>query len=240
MSLVTLDSVKTYLGIDPMDTTQDDFLNSEIALFDETVQNYCNRIFEVNTYTETIYYDDFKDSFEHYLYHHPISTITSVTEKAPNATDEVQEYRINKRTGGLVVVDDYGKKKRLFTNYVIGAYLEIVYDAGYATVPMEIQESIKALIQQRYNRRQSGVDLNFGNNVQRISIPGVMGIDFDYTLNSNERQNKYGMLLGDYLNVFDNYRSERTVIGDLTEVYLAWCFKMFLTQLLIYMESMLQ
>jgi hypothetical protein len=58
------------------------------------------------------------------------------------------------------------------------------------------------------------VALNFGSNVQRISVPGVMGIDFDYTLSTNERNNKYGMILGDYLNVFDNYRSERTLVGE--------------------------
>ena len=111
-------------------------------------------------------------------------------------------------------------RQRLFTNYVIGAYIDVVYDAGYATVPLEIQESIKQLIQARYNRKQSGVDFNFGSNVQRINIPGVMGIDFDYTLNTNERANKFGMILGDYLNVFDAYRSERTITGDRTEVYL--------------------
>jgi hypothetical protein len=220
MSLVALDDLKTYLGIDLIDTSQDAFLNGEIALFDETVQNYCNRIFEVNTYTETIYYDDFKDDFEYTLYHHPVSLITSVTEKAPDAPDELQTFRLNKRTGNLVLTNDSGVKKRLFSNYSTGAYLEIIYDAGYATVPLEIQEAVKALIQQRYNRKNAGIDLNFGNNVQRISIPGVMGIDFDYTLNSNERQNKYGMLLGDYLNVFDNYRSERTIVGDNTKVYL--------------------
>lgn len=220
MSLVALNDLKTYLGIDLGDTSEDAFLNSEIALFDETVQNYCNRILEVNSYTETIYYDDFKDDFEYQLYHFPIQSITSVTEKAMDVTDEIRTYRINKKSGSLVLTGDYGEKQRLFVNYSLGAYLEIVYSAGYSTVPLEIQEAIKSLIQARYNRKKSGVDINFGNNVQRLNIPGVMGIDFDYTLSTNERSNKYGMILGDYLNIFDNYRSERTLIGDNSQVYI--------------------
>lgn len=220
MSLVALNDLKTYLGIDLIDTSQDSFLNSEIALFDETVQNYCNRIFEVNSYTEVIHYDDFRDYNEHTLYHFPVATITSIKEKYVGMDDVTRNYRLNKKTGTIVLVDEYNVKEMLFNNYSMGASLEIIYSAGYATVPLEIQEAVKSLIQARYNRKNSGVDLNFGNNVQRISIPGVMGIDFDYTLNSNERSSKYGMLLGDYVNIFDNYRSERTILGEKSEVYL--------------------
>ena len=220
MSLVSLADLKDYLGI--ADNSQDDYLNSEIALFDETVLNYCNRIFEQTTVTETIYYDDFKDEKDHFLYHFPIISITSITEKHPDQSDVlVTDYRVNKRLGSIELVNSYNQKSWLFQNYALGASLDIVYEAGYTSVPLEIQEAIKSLIQVRYNKKQSGVDLNFGNNVQRISIPGVMGIDFDYTLNNNQRTNRYGMLLGDYLNVFDVYRSERIIIGDRTEIYLS-------------------
>lgn len=223
MSLVTLPDLKEYLGISAGDTSQDDFLNSEIALFDETVLNYCNRVFEQTTVTETIYYEDFKNARQHFLYHSPVISITSVTEKHPDNSDVVTtNYRLNKRVGKIEIIEqDFYQRSWLFQNYNAGASLEIVYEAGYSSVPLEIQESIKALIQARYNKKSSGVDFNFGNNVQRMSIPGVMSIDFDYSLNNNERKNKYGMLLGDYLNVFDVYRSERTIIGERSEVYLA-------------------
>ncbi len=219
MSLVTLADMKDYLGI--TDGSQDTYLTSELALFDSAVQNYCNRIFEQNTYIETIYYDDFSDDFSYLLYHYPAVNVTSVIEKAPNSTDESRSFRVNKKVGELVLTDDSGVRTRLFTNYTVGAYLEITYDAGYATVPLEIQEAIKSLIQARYNKKQSGIDLNFGSNVQRINITGVMGIDFDYTLNNNERSNKYGMLLGDYLNIFDSFRSERVLLGESSKVYIA-------------------
>lgn len=220
MSLVSLSDMKDYLGI--ADASQDAYLTSELALFDSTVLNYCNRVFEQTTVTETIYFDDFKDRRDYYLYHSPVISVTSITEKQVGSDDIVlTNYRLNKRLGKLEIIEsDYNQRSWLFQNYNVGASLVMVYEAGYSVVPLEIQECIKALIQGRYNKKQSGVDLNFGNNVQRISVPGVMGIDFDYTLNSNERGNKYGMLLGDYLNVFDNYRSERTIIGENSEVYL--------------------
>lgn len=215
--LVDLDSMKTYLGIPLGDTSQDVYLTGELTLFSNTVENYCNRKFEVATYTEKIFHRDFYNTQFHILYHHPVVTVNTATEKALNETDTVLSTLVNERTGKLNILDDNEYFTQLFNNTGANGYMEINYDAGYATVPLEIQEAIKALIEARYNKKESGVALNFGANVQRVSVPGVIGIDFDYTLSTNERTNKYGMILGDYQNVLDNFRSERTLIGD-TEV----------------------
>ena len=217
MSLVSLEDMKEYLGIS--DSSQDDYLNSELALFSEAVENYCNRKFLQATYTERIYHRDFRNQREHYLYHFPVVSITSVTEKAYNEDDVALGHLVNKKIGKLNVLDECEYVRNLFTNTGMNGYLEIVYEAGYTDTPLEVQEAIKELIQARYNKRESGVDFNFGSNVQRVSIPGVMGIDFDYTLSTNERSNKYGMLLGDYQNILDNYRSERTLIGESQVTY---------------------
>lgn len=216
--LVSLDDMKDYLGI--TDNSEDSYLTSELLLFSETVENYCNRKFEVATYVERIYHRDFYNVRDHYLYHFPVVSIASAIEKAKDESDVTLSTIVNKRTGRINVVDENEYFTKLFVNSGRNGYMEITYDAGYATIPSEIQESVKMLIQARYNKKQSGVDFNFGSNVQRINLPGVMGIDFDYTLSTNDRNNKYGMLLGDYQNVFDAYRSERTLIGDTEVVYL--------------------
>ena len=216
--LVSLEDMKDYLGI--TDTSQDAYLTSELTLFSETVENYCNRKFEVATYTEKIFHRDFYNESEYYLYHFPIITLTSATEKAKDEDDVILNPLMNNRTGKMKILDDNEYFTSLFKNTGANGYMEIVYDAGYATVPLEVQEAIKELIQARFNKKESGVDFNFGSNVQRVSIPGVMGIDFDYTLTTNERTNKYGMILGDYQNIFDNYRSERTLVGDTEVSYL--------------------
>ena len=215
--LVSLSDMKEYLGIAPGDTTYDDYLNGELSLFSNTVETYCNRKFEIDTYVERIYHRDFYNKKDHLLYHTPIISIASAIEKAKDETDTTVNTLVNKRTGKLNILDDSEYFTAMFNNTGANGYMDITYDAGYSVVPLEVQEAIKSLIQARYNKKLSGVDLNFGANVQRISVPGVMGIDFDYTLSTNERTNKYGMILGDYQNVLDNYRSERTLIGD-TEV----------------------
>lgn len=216
MSLVTLEDVKDRLGI--LDNSEDDYLNGEIALFSESIENYCNRKFNLTTYVETFYRQDFDGEKKYVLYHFPVTSITSAIEKAPDTTDESRTSRVNKRTGILSMTVD-GIVRNLFQNNGRDGYLEVTYEAGYATIPLEIQECVFSLIEGRYNKKQAGVALNFGNNVQRISVPGVMGIDFDYTLSSNDRKTKYGMILGDWQNVLDNYVSERTIVGDSSVKY---------------------
>jgi len=216
--LVSLVDMKDYLGI--LDNSEDTYLTSELTLFTVTVENYCNRSFESATYTERIYHRDFYNVRDYFLYHFPVISITSATEKALDEADVVLNTLVNKRIGKLNMVDDGEYFTKLFNNTGRNGYIEIIYTAGYATVPLDIQESVKQIVQARYNKKNSGVDFNFGSNVQRISVPGVIGIDFDYTLSTNERNNKYGMLLGDYQNVFDNYRSERTIIGDTQVTYM--------------------
>lgn len=216
--LVSLSDIKDYLGI--VDGSQDSYLTSELLLFTEAIENYCNRKFEVATYVEKIHHRDFYNTRDHYLYHFPVVNVISAIEKAKDEDDITLVTLVNKRTGKLNIVDDNEYLTGLFVNTGRSGYMEITYDAGYSTVPLEIQEAVKMLIQARYNKKNSGVDFNFGSNVQRVSVPGVMGIDFDYTLSTNERTNKYGMILGDYQNIFDNYRSERTLIGDSEITYL--------------------
>lgn len=218
MSLVTLEEVKNYLNIDPLNLDYDSYLNSEIVLFSNTVENYCNRKFELKTYTEKFYRQDFIDSQDYYLYHFPVTSISNIQEKDNNGLVEDLDYRLNKKTGLLNVIKN-GIKNYLFNNTGNSGYIEIEYEAGYSEIPKEIKECIFNLIQGRFNKKESGVDFNFGNNVQRINLPGVMGIDFDYTLSTNDRKNKYGMLLGDWQNVLDFFVSERTMLGETSIKY---------------------
>ena len=81
-------------------------------------------------------------------------------------------------------------------------------------MPLTLKSAIKSIVATRYNKYVAGVGLNFGSDVQRISIPGAISIDFDYTLQNNERKTAFGALLGDQINVIDYFRSERAVIGS--------------------------
>lgn len=208
--LVSLSDMKTYLGIPSTDTTYDSFLTSQLTLVSEVVETYCRRSFEQRTFTETFYKDDFDRTKTLSLFHYPIISITSVEEDGVEL--DTDYYRLHKGTGLITRTDDY--------YFFSGEEVEVVYSTGYATYPTPIIDVVQSIVQERYNKKTSGVDLNFGSDVQRVSIPGTISIDFDYSLSNNERSTPFGVILGSYVNVLDYYRSDRAVVGRGTITYL--------------------
>lgn len=204
--LVTLVAMKDYLGITNND--YDDFLTTQIGVVSEAIESYCGRKFESATYTETIYKEDMnhRSKFnEMLLFHYPVSGLNAVSA---DGVDILANCRLYASTGRVLNTES------LFTYY---ESVEFNYDAGYTTIPLTIQDVVFNLVEERYNKKTNGISMNFGNNVQRMSIPGAISIDFDYTLSANERKSGFGMILGDYLNVLDHYRSERALIGKIKE-----------------------
>lgn len=214
--LVTLAEMKAYLGIAVDDLTYDTFLTNQITIVSEAVSGYCARIFPATDYVETFYRDAFDVTpKELTLYHFPLIEIEDgdIVEKCEDGginEFELADVRINKPTATLT-------RKCRFFNY--GDVVEVTYRAGYEVVPALVLSVVYEIVGQRYNKKKNGIDLDFGTDVQRISIPGTISIDFDYSLSSNERSSAYGNILGNYLNVLDPYRSERAVIGSVRLKY---------------------
>ena len=215
MSIVTLQEVKDYIGIS--DNTYDTFLTDYIDLVQTAMENYCNRKFDETTYTQTYYEEDieFKRKPELYTFHYPLVSISSITEDTTVLTTD--EYRAKLNNGKITRVCDHRK-----LNWFRGCPLvTMVYTAGYTDLnaPRDLKQVIYSLVEEAYNKKSSGVPINFGQDVQRVSVAGVMSIDFDYTLNSNERSSAFGMILGSWGNVLDYYRSERALTGEIFENY---------------------
>lgn len=225
--LVSLADMKTYLGI--ADGSQDDFLTNQITIVSDAIEGYCGRVFTSTSYTQTYYGQDFaqdRDMAYLFTYHYPVTTVTQIREietlsgGSQNITVlAADEYTVHFPTGKLRKTYDTGLRRDWFTEYGFNSVTEVTYTAGYASTPSVIEDVVYNLVEQRYNKSQSGIALGFGNDVQRVSIPGVMSIDFDYTLQANERKTKFGMILGNYGNVLDPYRSERGLIGEIKENY---------------------
>lgn len=196
--LVSLAEMKTYLGISA--TTYDTFLTEQITLISDTAETYCRRKFNQATYTQTWYTDEIKDRTNRLLqvFHFPIVSVTTV--KVDTVLVDATLYRIHKDTGTVTMLDNFPST---------WDELEIVYSAGYAAIPNQLKSVCYQLVEERYNKKVSGVSLNFGSDVQRVSVPGTISIDFDYTLQTNERSSAFGSILGNTLNVIDYYRSER-------------------------------
>lgn len=224
--LVSLADMKSYLGI--ADASYDAFLTEQLTLISSAVENYCGRKFADTNYTQTYYISDFTEPSITKLttYHFPIVSITHIKEIITSGGVDAEtslatsDYRIRNDRGMIHRVDS-GAYRPWFADISGDARIEINYNAGYASTPVEIDAVVKSLVEERYNKKKSGIELNFGTDVQRISIPGTLSIDFDYTLQANERKVKFGVLLGNYVNVLDHFRSERVIIGSVEENYVS-------------------
>lgn len=203
MSLVSLEDMKTNLG--ETSTDYDAFLTQQLNLMSSVIQNYCRRVFAATNYVETLYRVDVPDSRRLMLYNYPVNSIASIVYDTNNTLDPT-EYRFNKSSGFILPLNT--------TPFTWIETMVITYNAGYTTIPPEVEEVMYSIVGQRYNKSKAGVDLNFGSDVQRISVPGTLSIDFDYSLQNNERKSAFGVLLGEYINVLDFFRSERTLVGQ--------------------------
>jgi hypothetical protein len=200
--LVTLSEVKTYLGIVSVNTDSDAFLNDQITLLTDVIQAYCRRDFLSASYVQTYYSSDYDPGQLINTFQFPLVSVTSITEDG-DVVDPTT-YRVHYPTGQIT--KQYGC-------FYFAEETVVTYTAGYAATPSPVKSVIFNLIQERYNKKSSGVDLNFGSDVQRISIPGAISIDFDYSLSNNDRKSALGTIIGSQANVLDYYRSERSITG---------------------------
>lgn len=226
--LVSLSDMKDYLG--ETTNTYDTFLTNQITIISDSAEGYCARKFLSATYTQTYYGRDFdkdNDAENLFTYHYPVTSVASVKEieKDGDGVDintttlTTDEFLFHPESGKFKKTTRDGYQRFWFTEYGYNSRVEIEYTAGFATTPTPIQDVVYNLVEQRYNKKVAGIDINFGQDVQRLSVPGVMSIDFDYTLQSNERKTAFGMILGNYVNVLDMYRSERKLVGEIKENY---------------------
>lgn len=205
-----LGSVEEYCdwaGIDVDSLTDEDaaFLESQLEVLSDAVKVYCRRDFELKTYKQTFYYEDYSPERELQLYQYPIKELLTVEEDDVELTeDQLSEIRVHKPTAIL--------KRRC--GFHVAWKTEVTYSAGYESIPSIITNVVYSLLQERYNKKKSGVQLSFGSDVQRVSIPGTISVDFDYSLQNNESSSRLGTILGSYVNQLNEYRSERTVIGS--------------------------
>lgn len=199
--LVTLNEIKSYLGI--TNTTYDSFLTQQGTLVSNIIEAYCRRTFSLGSYVQTFYSDENRPAKTITPYHFPVTEVDSIVEDDVELDSTL--YRLHKPTG--IITQPYG-------SFFFARETVVTYTAGYANIPDAIKSVVFSIVQERYNKKTSGIDLNFGSDVQRISIPGAISIDFDYSLSNNERKSAFGSILGSQVNVLDYFRSERAIIGS--------------------------
>lgn len=186
------------------DTDDDEaFLTQQINVVSNAIEGYTRRKFLRDDFVQTFYSEDYRPSSEITLSLYPVNSVASVVV---DDTTTLTDYRIHKPSGTLIRKEGFHR----------GEKTVISFDAGFdvADIPADIKEVVYSVVSERYNKKKSGVALNFGSDVQRVSIPGTISIDFDYTLSNNDRTTPFGSIIGDYLNVLDFHRSDRAVLGS--------------------------
>lgn len=203
--LVSLADMKIYLGIASDDTSYDAFLTEQLTLVSEVVEAYCRRKFVAANYEQTYYGDEYCSSKKLQTFHYPLIEIGSITEDGEDVSED--DFRVHLSSGTLTRTSGY---------FFSGDVTIVSYEAGYADgeIPTAVLQVVKTVVEERHNKKSSGVSLNFGSDVQRISIPGTISIDFDYTLANNDRKSAFGSILGSNLNILDFYRSDRALLGQ--------------------------
>ncbi len=139
MALVTLDQAKAALGIDPADTSQDALLATQIEAVSLAVNNYCGRIFVVQSYQDTLRY------VAQWIYageplrtrQYPIvvepggAPLVTVIENG--ATVDVAFWDVYPEEGTLYRIDG-----AILTAWT-GTTILIDYTAGFDPVPADVQ-----------------------------------------------------------------------------------------------------
>lgn len=145
--LASLDDFKTYLGISWTD--QDDLLTLLLVSASSTIEWYIWRNVEADDYTELI---DWVAQPSYVLKQYPVNSVTSL---------EVNEWDLDTAVRTALDADQYdvdtddwvirftSYMQRWFSNY------KVVYNAGYATVPQDLQLACMQIAAWMYNTRQS-------------------------------------------------------------------------------------
>lgn len=147
--LVTLDNLKTFLGISG--SGQDDLLNLLNEQASAMVEKKCMRTFEETTYTEEEY--DGTGEKELILKQFPVTSTTTFKLEVNNALDNTDDWE-EIDTDDYWVDNDQGIVTKI-TEFMCGKQrYRVTYSAGYATIPYDLQYVVMQLVSLFLNKRR--------------------------------------------------------------------------------------
>ena len=154
--LASLEYVKDVIGI--TNTTYDSYLTNRIVAASDAVQHWCNRKFNLQSYTE--YYDG-PNSTTLMLNQRPVQSVTSVTLRVYSQVPEIipgSDIIFNSKSG-LISVNPESTFNGWFSyDYAAGQQgIQVIYTAGYPSIPYVIQEQLAKIVANQYATR--GQDL---------------------------------------------------------------------------------
>jgi hypothetical protein len=172
--LITLDIYKQAKAITT--SKDDERLSLLVPAVSQLVKTYCGNSFidyYANDYTEYITNDWTTDFIQ--VTESPLNTITSLSERSGPTEDytalvENTDFVVNNRTDGII---------RIGTNWPVGVNaVKVIYKAGYAAVPVDLQLALVDLIHYyMHSEYKPSKSLGSGtvNNITTSSIVANVG-----------------------------------------------------------------
>jgi hypothetical protein len=145
--LCTVDNVKSYIGINTIDSTEDALIETLIDAVSTMFVSYCGRGFESATYTEYYSGNDYPNTV--YTNNFPIITVSGIYDDT--------SWTFGSDTlisGSNYMVDDISIT--LLPGYVFSAgkkNIKVIYTAGYSTIPSDIKQACIEEAARKYKRK---------------------------------------------------------------------------------------
>lgn len=147
IALVTTAAVKTFLDI--TSTSEDSLLDTLVNSMSKAIATFCGRKFVSETFTE--YYDG-SGLPDLILKNYPIISVTSLNIDGSRVFDSVTDVTV----ADNVIIDNNAGIITLWRNYSHFPKglrnVKVVYVAGYATIPVDVQHAAKLAVQYTYKR----------------------------------------------------------------------------------------
>lgn len=144
--LTALANVKEYLKIPVAETGDDNILNRLISAADEFVKVYCKRGLEAQAYTE--YHSTKSGQDVLMLEQYPVNSITSIHDDPDRNYGSGSlidtTYYVFEAEPGIVRLDGV-------TFYAGFQNVKVIYNAGYATIPADLEQATIELVAQKFN-----------------------------------------------------------------------------------------
>ncbi|WP_435643872.1 head-tail connector protein [Streptomyces sp. H49] len=141
MSIVTLAEAKAQLNIDPADTSDDDELQAYVDAITGVVEDYKREVIEQRQVSEDL---QLRHCRRFRLFSAPVVSLTSVRSVDGRTTWDVSAMRLSPDTG-LV---------RVLFGPPVSGLVEVVYMAGYATVPERYKRGALVILQHAWETQR--------------------------------------------------------------------------------------
>jgi len=172
MPLATLSDVKSYLRI--TDNSDDSFLNMLIINVQAVIETYCNRHFDINTYTAEQHIINHKIFTNEY----PIVSVQNIVRVGddifiPSDSNSALNYRIFPTYIDLLDYKDVTMSNRLKYANIEESYVEVTYTAGYTNMPLDLTLAAIKLIAVEYKESREdrlGIDSIREGSIQSVYL----------------------------------------------------------------------